>query len=175
MVTGAGFSADSGLATYVDVADIDAYRDRGWRYRDLCKPPAFTDFSALNIDSDDGDDGANEGLDVEEKGGDNGTIDINIKPVEARQKSSIENGDTMEVNGEIERKSDSDSAISVEGNNDCHRELYFKEHGNNSTGKNPAELPDEDDIEHPQYFVSEINSISSLTTLAMSLTMNHVL
>ncbi|KAL7506802.1 hypothetical protein ACHAXN_004043 [Cyclotella atomus] len=38
LVTGAGFSADSGLATYVDVADIDAYRERGWRYRDLCRP-----------------------------------------------------------------------------------------------------------------------------------------
>ena len=38
LVTGAGFSADSGLATYADVADIDAYRERGWRYRDLCRP-----------------------------------------------------------------------------------------------------------------------------------------
>eukprot|EP00804_Cyclotella_cryptica_P018641 CCRYP_011436-RB/>CCRYP_011436-RB protein AED:0.16 eAED:0.16 QI:34/-1/0/1/-1/1/1/0/508 len=38
LVTGAGFSADSGLATYLDVADIDAYRKRGWRYRDLCRP-----------------------------------------------------------------------------------------------------------------------------------------
>ncbi|KAL7479151.1 hypothetical protein ACHAW6_004894 [Cyclotella cf. meneghiniana] len=38
LVTGAGFSADSGLATYQDVADIEAYRKRGWRYRDLCRP-----------------------------------------------------------------------------------------------------------------------------------------
>lgn len=38
LVTGAGFSADSGLATYIDVADINAYRERGWRYRDLCRP-----------------------------------------------------------------------------------------------------------------------------------------
>ena len=38
VVTGAGFSADSGLATYLDVADIDAYRRRGWKYRDLCRP-----------------------------------------------------------------------------------------------------------------------------------------
>ena len=30
LVTGAGFSADSGLATYIDVADIDAYRERCW-------------------------------------------------------------------------------------------------------------------------------------------------
>lgn len=38
LVTGAGFSADSGLATYIDVADINAYREKGWRYRDLCRP-----------------------------------------------------------------------------------------------------------------------------------------
>ena len=36
--TGAGWSADSGLAVYRDVADVDAYRDRGLTYRDLCQP-----------------------------------------------------------------------------------------------------------------------------------------
>ena len=50
VITGAGFSADSGLATYIDVADVDAYRDRGWRYRDLCVPPTFEDFSRFIID-----------------------------------------------------------------------------------------------------------------------------
>ena len=49
MVTGAGFSADSGLATYVDVADIEAYRNRGWSYRGLCTPPCFGDFGRLAI------------------------------------------------------------------------------------------------------------------------------
>lgn len=47
-VTGAGFSADSGLATYDCVANIDAYQSRGWRYRDLCKPLRYTDFSSLD-------------------------------------------------------------------------------------------------------------------------------
>lgn len=42
VVTGAGFSADSGLATYIDVADIKAYRDKGWRYRDLCRPLPYS-------------------------------------------------------------------------------------------------------------------------------------
>ena len=47
-VTGAGFSADSGLATYDCVANIEAYRSRGWRYRDLCTPLMYTDFSSLD-------------------------------------------------------------------------------------------------------------------------------
>ena len=47
-VTGAGFSADSGLATYDCVANIDAYRSRGWRYRDLCTPLMYTNFSSLD-------------------------------------------------------------------------------------------------------------------------------
>lgn len=38
VIAGAGFSADSGLATYLDVADIDCYKRKGWRYRDLCRP-----------------------------------------------------------------------------------------------------------------------------------------
>ena len=50
VITGAGFSADSGLATYIDVADVDAYRDRGWRYRDICVPPTFAGFSRFIID-----------------------------------------------------------------------------------------------------------------------------
>ena len=36
--TGAGFSADSGLAVYVDIAKIPAYADRDLEYYDLCKP-----------------------------------------------------------------------------------------------------------------------------------------
>ena len=43
VVTGAGFSADSGLATYIDVADVEAYNRKGWTYRDLCQPPSFID------------------------------------------------------------------------------------------------------------------------------------
>lgn len=36
--TGAGFSADSGLAVYKDIASIDAYRDAGLEYSDICQP-----------------------------------------------------------------------------------------------------------------------------------------
>ena len=38
LVTGAGFSADSGLATYTDVANIEAYQERGLGYSDICQP-----------------------------------------------------------------------------------------------------------------------------------------
>lgn len=38
LCTGAGFSADSGLAVYRDIADIDAYRRMDVDYHDLCNP-----------------------------------------------------------------------------------------------------------------------------------------
>ena len=36
--TGAGWSADSGLAVYRDVADVAAYHERNLTYRDICVP-----------------------------------------------------------------------------------------------------------------------------------------
>jgi len=36
--TGAGFSADSGLAVYKDIADVNAYRKLKLKYYDLCDP-----------------------------------------------------------------------------------------------------------------------------------------
>lgn len=36
--TGAGFSADSGLAVYKDIAELEAYQDLGIRYHDICRP-----------------------------------------------------------------------------------------------------------------------------------------
>ena len=36
--TGAGWSADSGLAVYKDVADVPAYHERNLTYRDICVP-----------------------------------------------------------------------------------------------------------------------------------------
>mmetsp|Transcript_23388 Transcript_23388/g.47662 ORF Transcript_23388/g.47662 Transcript_23388/m.47662 type:complete len:132 (-) Transcript_23388:13-408(-) len=36
--TGAGYSADSKVATYKDVANIPAWRDQGLSYYDLCQP-----------------------------------------------------------------------------------------------------------------------------------------
>ena len=38
VATGAGWSADSGLAIYRDVADVAAYHERGLTYRDICTP-----------------------------------------------------------------------------------------------------------------------------------------
>ncbi|CAK9082325.1 Hypothetical protein (Fragment) [Durusdinium trenchii] len=38
LFTGAGFSADSGLAVYDDVAKVKAYQDRSLDYMDLCDP-----------------------------------------------------------------------------------------------------------------------------------------
>ena len=38
LLTGAGWSKDSGLAVYRDVADVKAYRDHGLTYADICEP-----------------------------------------------------------------------------------------------------------------------------------------
>lgn len=38
LCTGAGFSADSGLAVYVDVAQVGPYKARGLEYHDICQP-----------------------------------------------------------------------------------------------------------------------------------------
>eukprot|EP00929_Paragymnodinium_shiwhaense_P080447 TRINITY_DN41955_c0_g1_i2.p1 TRINITY_DN41955_c0_g1~~TRINITY_DN41955_c0_g1_i2.p1 ORF type:complete len:438 (-),score=96.32 TRINITY_DN41955_c0_g1_i2:508-1821(-) len=38
LCTGAGFSADSGLAVYKDVAEVPAYKQRGLTYSDVCSP-----------------------------------------------------------------------------------------------------------------------------------------
>lgn len=38
LITGAGFSADSGLAVYADVANIKAYQQRNLDYHDICQP-----------------------------------------------------------------------------------------------------------------------------------------
>ncbi|CAK4505475.1 unnamed protein product [Aphanomyces euteiches] len=38
VATGAGFSADSGLPVYMDIATVDAYKKMGVEYHDLCDP-----------------------------------------------------------------------------------------------------------------------------------------
>ena len=40
--TGAGFSADSGLAVYADLAKVPAFKDRGLEYHELCNPEWLT-------------------------------------------------------------------------------------------------------------------------------------
>ena len=47
LATGAGWSADSGLAVYKDVATILAYGERGVSYHDLCRPRWLQDEPAL--------------------------------------------------------------------------------------------------------------------------------
>ena len=49
--TGAGFSADSGLAVYRDIANIKTYRELGLTYSDICRPDwLYGDlFSILSI------------------------------------------------------------------------------------------------------------------------------
>ena len=47
LATGAGWSADSGLAVYRDVADVAAYRERGLTYRDICQPHWLEEDPAL--------------------------------------------------------------------------------------------------------------------------------
>merc|ERR1719188_1882864 len=38
LCTGAGFSADSGLAIYADVAKVEAYKKLDLEYHDICQP-----------------------------------------------------------------------------------------------------------------------------------------
>ena len=38
LTTGAGWSADSGLAVYKDIANVPAYHSLGLTYYDLCQP-----------------------------------------------------------------------------------------------------------------------------------------
>lgn len=47
LLTGAGWSADSGLAVYRDVADVPAYRERELTYMSICEPHWFEDDPAL--------------------------------------------------------------------------------------------------------------------------------
>lgn len=43
LVTGAGFSADSGLAVYGDIAKIEAYKKQNLEYHDICQPHILGD------------------------------------------------------------------------------------------------------------------------------------
>jgi len=43
LCTGAGFSADSGLAVYADVAKVPAYAQRNLEYHDICEPKWLID------------------------------------------------------------------------------------------------------------------------------------
>ena len=43
VMMGAGWSADSGLAVYQEVASFPVYAARGLQYRDLCQPRVLHD------------------------------------------------------------------------------------------------------------------------------------
>jgi len=47
LCTGAGFSADSGLAVYKDIAQVPAYADRRLKYHDICDPCWLEDEPSL--------------------------------------------------------------------------------------------------------------------------------
>lgn len=47
LLTGAGWSADSGLSVYKDVADVAAYRERDLTYSDICEPRWLEDDKEL--------------------------------------------------------------------------------------------------------------------------------
>ena len=47
LLTGAGWSADSGLSVYRDVADVAEYRERDLTYASICEPHWFEDDPAL--------------------------------------------------------------------------------------------------------------------------------
>eukprot|EP00927_Polykrikos_kofoidii_P034523 TRINITY_DN29281_c0_g1_i1.p1 TRINITY_DN29281_c0_g1~~TRINITY_DN29281_c0_g1_i1.p1 ORF type:complete len:359 (+),score=28.05 TRINITY_DN29281_c0_g1_i1:90-1079(+) len=49
LATGAGFSADSGLPTFIDIADVDEYRCRDLTYGDLCRPELLFEDPALAL------------------------------------------------------------------------------------------------------------------------------
>eukprot|EP01043_Picozoa_sp_COSAG02_P019397 COSAG02_NODE_932_length_15816_cov_15.913088_6_plen_488_part_00 len=49
LLTGAGWSADSGLAVYRDVANVAAYSERGITYADLCSPALLDDDPELFV------------------------------------------------------------------------------------------------------------------------------
>jgi len=153
-VTGAGFSADSGLATYVDVANVEAYESRGWKYMDLCKPPTFTDFSGLEKVDDGGE--ATGGGGVREGGmGEENASAVAADEAEDSLKNSTENGDKI-FEGEEKGREVVPAAVDADGGNHI---MELDADGLTSNGDYhqglehcPQALPDEDDIDHPQYF-----------------------
>jgi len=164
VVTGAGFSADSGLATYDDVADIEAYRSRGWTYMGLCKPPGFTDFSEMENADNNNSEQKNNSCSGEENTSTKAAVNVeedaqqhvdgeknrsaggkaegeeaeaSVRLGGAQQKNdTINNGDIMELD-------------SWESKNDIGEES----NENYNLGENCSRpLPDENDIDHPQHF-----------------------
>ena len=151
-VTGAGFSADSGLATYDCVANIDAYRSKGWRYRDLCTPLVYTDFSSLDNDE--------EGCKLKSEECDPDEVDLNnTEDDTTQQNASLSNNScdddaadkcknklsgTEQINDENNslQGSFNNSDFKSNNNSDSDSEVHFDR----------SVLPKPDNIHHPQWF-----------------------
>ena len=144
VVTGAGFSADSGLATYDCVANIEAYRSRGWRYRDLCTPLMYTDFSSLdkegskdisdesNHDEVEKEKATDTQIDKDVSHTDDGSINIDNKGKYNVHECDNNNLEEHSLQGSFHNaNSDSDSEV---------------HHFDKSV------LPNSDNINHPQWF-----------------------
>ena len=153
VVTGAGFSADSGLATYIDVADIDAYRTKGWQYRDLCKPPTFSTFVNNEEEEEEEEEDDDDVDNIQHDAGDTRVVE----PSNFAHKTGEEVRDNGENNatGEVsdvqlkhpphndEKRMDID-----EGSDDHDEDMMF------TFCQQPEALPfpNEDSIRHPQFF-----------------------
>ena len=143
VVTGAGFSADSGLATYIDVANIDAYRSRGWRYRDLCTPLMYTDFSSLDKEES------------KQKSDESNHDEVEIEKTKDTQDVSntddgSSNHDNEENNDENEYDNEFDENNSLQGS---FNNADLKSSGSDSEVHfDRSVLPNSDNINHPQWF-----------------------
>ena len=144
-MTGAGFSADSGLATYDCVANIDAYRSRGWRYRDLCTPLMYTDFSSL--------DKAESGQKSDESNHDEMEIE---KTKDTQDVSNTDDGSSHHDNKGNNNDHGCDKNF---GENNSLQGSFNNADQNSNQSDSDSEvhfdrsaLPNSDDISHPQWF-----------------------
>lgn len=145
-VTGAGFSADSGLATYDCVANIDAYRSRGWRYKDLCTPLTYTDFSSLEKEGSKQirDESNRDALEIEKTEYSQGDKDRNTD-------NGSSNDDTKEKynDNECDNNLDEDS---TQGSLNNANPKSIHSDSDSDVPFDRSVLPESNDINHPQWF-----------------------
>lgn len=146
-VTGAGFSADSGLATYDCVANIDAYRSRGWRYRDLCTPLMYTDFSSLDKKEES----------VQERD-ESSNDEVEIETTKETQDVSKTDDGSSDHNNEG-NNNDNDCDEEIDENNSLHGSFNNADPKSNRSDSDSeahyfdrSVLPNSDNINHPQWF-----------------------
>jgi NAD-dependent SIR2 family protein deacetylase len=148
-VTGAGFSADSGLATYDCVANIDAYRSRGWRYRDLCTPLAYTDFSTLDQEGgkENCDESNSDAMEIEKTTGTQVDIDV------SNTDDGSSNNDNKEKYNDHARDNNLDeNSLQGSFNNANAKSNNSDSDSDSEVPFNRSVLPEFDDMNHPQWF-----------------------